>query len=60
VKAVFKQISPAEYEERLKEGGFPPTVALAVTELAQVMSGPENYVEAEGIVRGREVSTLHL
>lgn len=35
--------------------GFPPTLAQGMAELAEVISGPGNYLEAVGIVKGREV-----
>jgi hypothetical protein len=56
VKAVFEQISADEYRKRMESVGFPPILAQGMTELAEVIAGPENYVEAVGVVKGREVS----
>ena len=40
----------------MESGGFQPNLAQGMTELAEVIAGPENYVEAVGVVKGREVS----
>jgi hypothetical protein len=56
VKAVFEQISADEYRKKMESIGFPPTLAQGMAELAEVISGPGNYVEAVDIVKGREVS----
>ncbi|OXV05955.1 hypothetical protein Egran_06275, partial [Elaphomyces granulatus] len=43
-----------EYRKRMESVGFPPILAQGMTELAEVIAGPENYVEAVGVVKGRE------
>jgi len=55
VKAVFEQISADEYRKRMESIGFPPTLAQGMAELAEIIAGPGNYVEANGILKGREI-----
>jgi hypothetical protein len=55
VNAVFKHTTVAEYEERMAKG-MPPSIVKNVSEQLQLIAECGNYVEGEGIIRGRDVS----
>ncbi|KAJ8096427.1 hypothetical protein POJ06DRAFT_287586 [Lipomyces tetrasporus] len=55
VKTEFKEVTPAEFQAHLEGKGFPAPLANATAELCQVMTLEDRYIEAEGILRGREL-----
>lgn len=55
MKAVFEQVKPAEFRKRLENAGAPSALAQGLTQLAEVVAGQEDYVEADGVIKGREV-----
>lgn len=55
VKAEFKQVSPEEYEQRQEAAGFPKHAALAMTQLCSIVGSGVMYIEADGIIRARNV-----
>lgn len=60
MKATFEQVQPDEYRKRLEKAGVPSSLAQGLTELAEVVAGPDDYVEVEGVVKGREVGFTEL
>jgi hypothetical protein len=57
VKAVFKQVTPEEFVERMKKSGLPDHIAVAATELCQALIVEDRVLGDESVVSGKVVST---
>ncbi|KAG8404885.1 hypothetical protein J3459_016692 [Metarhizium acridum] len=55
VKAVYQQVTPAEYKKGLQAAGVPVALAHGLTELAEVIARKEDYVQAPGVIRGEDI-----
>lgn len=56
MEAVFEHVPPFKFRARLETAGTPPALAQGLTELCQIVGGAEEYVEVDGVIRGRDVS----
>ncbi|KAK3642101.1 hypothetical protein LTR56_010972 [Elasticomyces elasticus] len=51
----FKQVTNSEYQARLEAAGFPRAIAASTTELTAMVGEGGNYLEAEGILKARDI-----
>jgi hypothetical protein len=59
VQAKFKQVLPEEYQLRLEAAGWPKHAAHSTTELCSIVGSGVIYLESEGIIKARDVFTIH-
>ncbi|KAK6536490.1 hypothetical protein TWF281_000722 [Arthrobotrys megalospora] len=55
VKAVYQEVTPAEYKKGLQAAGVPVALAHGLMELSELIAREEDYVQPPGVIKGQDI-----